>query len=176
MSSKSDRSKGHTGERSLLLKTALKLSDRDKWLELIQLYSGNPSWLKIIAATIPDFFHGSVNRFLSCSTLFLGNIEATLHAHFQRLSEFEKSLMFWLASQDAAVDIPGKPADFPFSEYDFWQALQSLGRRGLIEKVADRERSPNIADATSLFALAPAIEQYVKEQRRIGRMSVSASP
>jgi hypothetical protein len=44
------------------------LTDEPKWENLIQRYSGNPSWLNIIASTIQDLFNGSVDRFLSYPT------------------------------------------------------------------------------------------------------------
>jgi len=84
------------------------LKDEDKWGELIQLYSGNPSWLNIVAATIGDLFNGSVDRFLSYPTLFLGDLEPRLQEYYQRLSEPEKIVLGWLVNQEAA-DIFQKP-------------------------------------------------------------------
>lgn len=45
-----------------------KLSDSECWSELIQLYSGNPLALKIVATTIAELFGGSVKAFLQQDT------------------------------------------------------------------------------------------------------------
>lgn len=130
------------------------LADEDKWSELIQLYAGNPSWLKIIASTILDLFNGSVKHFLSYPSLFLGDLEPRLQAYYQRLSESEKKVILWLAHQEAA-DILRKPAELALSDADFLKAVQSLRKRGLIEKVTDN-RLP-------LFAVLTVFKAYLKE-------------
>lgn len=131
------------------------LTDEDKWLELIERYNGNPSWLTIIASTIQDLFDGSVNRFLSYPSLFLGDLEPRLKAQYQRLSESEKMVTLWLANQNAA-DIALKPAELALSDSDFLKAVQSLRKRGLIEKITD--------NGSSLFAVQALVKAYVKER------------
>jgi hypothetical protein len=125
-----------------------KLKDHKKWSELIQLYNGNPLWLKIVASTIVDLFNGSVREFLSYPTLFLGDLEPILKQHYQRLSESEKILLQWLANQDRPVNISQKPPEL-LADRDFLKAIQSLTRRNLLEKSAG-------------LTLQPAIKQYVK--------------
>ncbi|CAD0232022.1 MULTISPECIES: NB-ARC domain-containing protein [Planktothrix] len=146
------RGLGESGEQ--LLK-ARGLNDQDQWLELINLYGGNPSWLNIIALTILDLFNGNVAQFLSYSTLFLGDLETILQEHYQRLSESEKLVMVWLANQETAADICSKPAEF-LSDSEFLKAVQSLRKRGLIEKAIDKE--------ALVFTLQPVIKEYVKKQ------------
>ncbi|MEG4229552.1 hypothetical protein QUA35_25755 [Microcoleus sp. N9_B2] len=60
----------------------------------------------------------------------------------------------WLASQDDAVDISQPPADRELSQSELWQAIQSLARRGLVEKVQ--------LGARSLFLLNPVFKAYIK--------------
>ncbi|MBC6481110.1 MAG: AAA family ATPase [Hormoscilla sp. GM7CHS1pb] len=144
------------GESAREICSARGLTDEDKWLELIQLYGGNPLWLSIIANTILELFNGSVAQFLSYPSLFLGDLEPILSAHYRRLSESEKLVMQWLATQEAAVDIARKPTDLPFSDSDFLKAVQSLNKRCLIAKVTDNK--------ASRFTLQSAIEEYVKNQ------------
>ena len=132
------------------------LSDPDKWLELIQLYSGNPLWLNIVATMIIDLFDGSVAEFLSCPTFCLGDVETLLHKHCQRLSDSEKQVMFWLASQEVAVEISSPPENIPLPPSDFFTAVHSLRRRCLIDKVPANRRSG--------FTLQPVIKEYVKHK------------
>jgi ABC-type oligopeptide transport system ATPase subunit len=136
------------------------LKDRHKWSELIQLYRGNPSWLNIIAATIQDLFNGSVDRYLSYPGLFLGDLEPILEEYYQRLSDSEKIVIQWLANQKAA-DIFAKPevgaireSPLPLSDTDFIKAINSLRKRGLIEKASDNE--------SSLFDIPALVKNYVK--------------
>lgn len=143
------------GESAAELLTNKGLTDEDKWLELIERYSGNPSWLTIIASTIQDLFNGSVDRFLSYPSLFLGDLEPRLQAQYQRLSESEKMVTLWLANQNA-VDISDKPAELALSDSDFLKAVQSLRKRGLIEKITD--------NGSSLFAVQALVKAYVKER------------
>lgn len=142
------------GESAREIFSARGLTDEDKWLELIQLYGGNPLWLSIIANTILELFNGSVAQFLSYPSLFLGDLEPILDAHSRRLSESEKLVMQWLATQDTAVDIARKPTDFLCSDSDLLKAVQSLRKRCLIAKVTDNQ--------TLRFTLQPAIKEYVK--------------
>ncbi|MEQ8462730.1 NB-ARC domain-containing protein [Coleofasciculus sp. E1-EBD-02] len=142
-------------ESAAELLTNKALTDEDKWLELIERYNGNPSWLTIIASTIQDLFNGSVDRFLSYPTLFLGDLEPRLQAQYQRLSESEKMVTLWLANQNAA-DISDKPAELALSDSDFLKAVQSLRKRGLIEKITD--------NGSSMFAVQALVKAYVKER------------
>ena len=109
------------------------LTDEDKWLKLMNLYSGNPLWLNIIASTIQDLFNGRVSQFLSYSSLFLGDLEPILHEHYRRLSESEKLIMLWLANQDFGGNICNKPPEFSGNNV-FLGAIQSLRKLGLIKK------------------------------------------
>ncbi len=136
------------GKLATEILSARKLKDEKKWSELIQLYSGNPLWLNIIASTILDLFNGSVQEYLSYPTLFLGDLETILKQHYQRLCESEKILIQWLATQDQPVKISQKPPEL-LSDADFLKAIQSLKRRSLVEKISG-------------FTLQPAIKQYVK--------------
>lgn len=66
----------------------------------------------------------------------------------------KKKVSQWLASQDDAVDISQPPADRELSQSEFWQAIQSLARRGLVEKMQVGGRS--------LFLLNPVFKAYIQ--------------
>ncbi|CAD0228224.1 WD-repeat protein [Planktothrix agardhii] len=145
------------GESATQLLADRKLTDQHKWPELIQLYSGNPLWLNIIASMIKDLFNGSVEHFLSYKTLFLGDLEPLIKQHYQRLSESEQLLMLWLANQDKTVNILSKPTEFS-SDNDFLRAIQSLKKRGLIQQARNNKES--------YWSLEPVIKEYMKNQSR----------
>ena len=134
------------------------LSDSEKWSELITLYQGHPSWLNIIGSTILELFDGKVTPFLAKgNNIYLGDIEPLLETHLERLSESEKKVSHWLAHQNEPVDISQKPRDSQLSQSEIWQAIQSLARRGLLEKV-QKEDIPQ-------FSLNPVFKKYIQSQR-----------
>ena len=145
------------GEQAAEILREKGLADEEKWSELITLYQGHPSWLNIIAATIWELFDGSVSLFLADgSDVFLGDLEPILESHLERLSDSEKKALYWLATQNEAVDISRQPADSLLSKSEFWQAIQSLARRGLVEKM--------LVGTRSKFQINPVFQQYIKSK------------
>jgi len=145
------------GEQAAEILREKGLADEEKWSELITLYQGHPSWLNIIAATIWELFDGSVSLFLADgSDVFLGDLEPILESHLERLSDSEKKALYWLATQNEAVDISRQPADSLLSKSEFWQAIQSLARRGLVEKI--------LVGTRSKFQINPVFQQYIKSK------------
>ncbi|MFE1745969.1 NB-ARC domain-containing protein [Coleofasciculus sp. H7-2] len=133
------------------------LIDEEKWTELITIYQSHPCWLNIIATTIIELFNGSVSRFLAeGNDIFLGDLEPLLEYHLERLSESEKQVSYGLASQAEAVDISQQPADNALSKSESWKAIQSLARRGLVEKVQ--------VGARSHFHLNPVFKAYIQSK------------
>ncbi|WP_333116133.1 MULTISPECIES: hypothetical protein [unclassified Microcoleus] len=130
------------------------MTDEEKWPDLIGIYQGHPSWLNIIASTIIELFDASVSRFLANKNdIYLGDLEPLLESHLERLSESEKNVSYWLATQDEAVDISQQPADSELSKSEFWQAIQSLARRGLVQKV--------LVGGRSKFQINRVFQQYI---------------
>jgi len=143
------------GEQAAEILREKGLADEEKWSDLIAFYQGHPSWLNIIAATIWELFNGRVSLFLADGTdLFLGDLEPLLESHLERLSESEKKVGYWLATQNEAVDISQQPADSELSKSEFWQAIQSLARRSLVEKV--------LVGGRSMFFLHPVFKAYIQ--------------
>ncbi|MCC3426416.1 MAG: ATPase [Microcoleus sp. PH2017_01_SCD_O_A] len=132
------------------------LAEPEKWSELIDLYRGNPLWLNIIATLIQDLFGGSVSEFLSYDTLFLGDLESLLEQQCDRLTEPEKQVISSLASEAAPVEISKISAHLELSPSALLQAVQSLGRRLLIEKIKQGQKT--------LFTLQPVLIEYLKNQ------------
>jgi hypothetical protein len=130
------------------------LAEDTKWSELIEQYRGNPLWLKIVATMIQDLFNGSLSEFLSDDPLFLGDLESLLHQPFNRLSESEKQVMSWLASETAPVSLSKVPENLQLSRSQFLKVMQSLGRRSLVEKIPEGHRT--------FFTLCPVLKEYVK--------------
>ena len=65
-------------------------------------------------------------------------------------------MISWLASEVEPVEISKNSANLQLSPSALLQAVQSLGRRLLIEKVKQGEKT--------LFTLQPVLMEYVKNQ------------
>ena len=67
------------------------LSDEESWQELIDIYRGNPYYLKTLCRMIQEIFNCKVRDYLGYNSLFWGDeIMISLDKHFQRLSSLEK--------------------------------------------------------------------------------------
>ena len=129
------------------------LAEPEKWSELIDLYSGNPLWLNIVATMIQDLFGGSVSEFLSYDTLFLGDLESLLEQQCDRLTASEQQVIAWLANTPEPADISKIPENLQLSPPELLKVMQSLGRRSLVETVKQNGRSH--------FTIEPVIREYI---------------
>jgi hypothetical protein len=131
--------------------------EEEKWQKLIQLYRGNPLALKIVSTTIQDLFGGSVAKFLEHNTVVISNdFRQLLEQHFARLSDLEKKVIYELAIHTEPIGLSQlvENISLTVSTSEIIEALDSLGRRSLIEKI-------RVADEV-LFTLQPVVMKYVK--------------
>ncbi len=130
------------------------LTDSEKWPELINLYQGHPNWLNIIASTIVELCDGRVSLFLGDQKeIFIGDLSPILESHLDRLSELEKKVISRL-SEDEALEISRQPGLSEISQSELWEAMQSLVRRGLVEKISEGGRG--------LFHINRIFQEYIK--------------
>jgi len=134
------------------------LSEPEQWVELTNLYRGNPLALKIVATTIKELFGGNVSEFLKQKTFVFGNIRDLLEFQFERLYKFEKEILYWLAIERQPVTFFTLQEDIELSEHqdELLEALESLGRRNLIEKMTET--------GSARFSLQPMVLEYVTNQ------------
>ncbi|NMG08753.1 NB-ARC domain-containing protein [Brasilonema sp. UFV-L1] len=128
-----------------------------EWELVISHYAGNPLALKIVAAAILDFFEGSLGKcveILTTGTLVFDDIRDLLERQFNRLSDLEQEVMYWLAInrepvsfQELQEDIVGNK-----SQCELLQAVVSLARRSLIEKTDNG------------FTQQPVVIEYMTER------------
>lgn len=131
------------------------LLDEEKWPELINIYQGNPLWLKLVAQTIKSLFAGKVSQYLSYESLFLSDeLTPILQQHYQRLSESEKHAIALLTHQTEPVSITTLLEYCQESKADLFKAIPSLVRRGLI--------STNVRRDETVFAVIPVVKEYLK--------------
>ncbi|MBE9190700.1 NACHT domain-containing protein [Gloeocapsopsis crepidinum LEGE 06123] len=106
---------------------------KDEGSELINVYDGNPLFLRSVAVSIQSLFGGDVSRFLSQKTFVFGDIWDAIEQQFNRLSIAEKLLMYWLSTNDDWSLLWECPDSLQFSRREILEALQSLQHKALIE-------------------------------------------
>ena len=109
-------------------------SDNEK-LRLVNRYGGNPLALKIVSTSIHDLFRGKIAEFLAQGTTIFNGIRLLLDQQFDRLSDLEQQVMYWLAINREWVSLPELQADLipPVAKHKLLEALEYLERRSLIE-------------------------------------------
>lgn len=125
----------------------------NEWNAITERYSGNPLALKMVATTIEDLFDGSISAFLQQHIVVFGDIRDLLGQQFERLSDLEKEIMYWLAINREPVSLSQLREDivFPVSQPKILDALGSLGHRSLVEKNA------------AFFTLQPVVMEYTTQ-------------
>ena len=110
-----------------------------EYAKIIELYSGNPLALNLVSAMIRDVFNKNVNSFLNEEIHIFGDISDIIRGQFKRLSNLEKSIMYWLAIEREPVDrevLKENIVPYIISKseaLDYLIALMSLQNRSLIE-------------------------------------------
>ncbi len=103
---------------------------------LVEIYSGNPMALNIVATSICDLFAGDIDEFLATEVTIFSEIEQLLDRQFDRLSPTESVVMYWLTIERAAVSPTNlHPQIVPTTtRARLLAALDSLSRHSLIER------------------------------------------
>lgn len=154
---------------SILVAKGLKIQTEQLQVQkLIERYQGNPLALEIVATPIKELFNSNVAAFLAQETLLFKDICDLLDRQFDRLSDLERQVMYWLAINREAVTAAQLQADLlpSISLVELRNALISLDGRSLIEKI-----KPHLAQSTTLMNLdcvsytqQPVVMEYVTAQ------------
>ncbi|MDZ7953401.1 NB-ARC domain-containing protein [Nostoc sp. DedQUE09] len=142
----------------------------DEWKVMIERYAGNPLALKIVATTIEDVFDGNVTGFLQQDTAVFGDIRDILEQQFERLSDLEKEIMYWLAINREPMALPELRDDIisQVPQAKLMEAVESLVRRSLIEKTSLRDAARTLMPTPTLieksaafFTFQPVVMEYI---------------
>jgi hypothetical protein len=130
------------------------LEDEENWLKLIDLYEGNPGYLKSIASSIKRNFDGKVADFLAENELIITkDMQFLFGKIFNNISAIEQQIILELSKFSQAVSREDLKATLNLSSSDFINGLESLQQRYLIQKIkADK----------ILFKLSPVFQQYIR--------------
>jgi WD40 repeat protein/transcriptional regulator with XRE-family HTH domain len=147
------------GEGEEILKSKRLRGSEAEFTALVKRYAGNALALKIVATTISDLFDGHVSEFLYQETTVFGDIRDLLDQHFERLSDLETQLMYWLAINREPVTLSKLREDLvsPIPQFNLLETLESLGRRSLIETATPTLNGKDVA----CFRLEPVVMEYM---------------
>jgi len=130
------------------------LKDDETWAKLIDLYGGNPVYLKDIASLIKNIFGGKVADFLKEDSLMVTkDIKSRLTELFKRLSPTEQEIVLQLSKFDVPVSREDLRQSLSLSSSDLINGLESLRQRYLLKRI-DGE--------TVLFDLSLVVREYVR--------------
>ncbi len=106
----------------------------DQWSELVSRYQGHPLALKLVARVIREMFNGQVDTFLRQSPTMFNGIFQLLSPTFDRLSLFEREILYWLAIGDSDFSLAEIESTLPlsFRPTELLSALDSLKQRSLL--------------------------------------------
>jgi WD40 repeat protein len=111
------------------------ITTEDHQKTLVDYFHGNPLALKIAATSVQRLFAGNVQSFLAQGTTIFGNLWELLDQQFDRLSNLEQQVMYWLAINRESI-IPSRlQAKFVPSVTmpQLLEALEALWNKALIE-------------------------------------------
>jgi WD40 repeat protein len=122
--------------------------------KLVELYGGNPLALKIVSTSILEVFDGRVSEFLRQGIAVFNGIRWLIASQFDRLSQLETQVMFWLAINREWISVSHLHNDiFPaVSMSQLLESLEYLKGRSLIEKKDGR------------FTQQPVVMEYMTEK------------
>jgi NB-ARC domain len=159
------------GQKLFQAKGSFSVAQEEEWNLLVEHYAGNPLALKMVAAGIEYLLNGDVSMFLSLlrqGVLVFDDIHNLLDRQFDRLSDSEKELMYWLAIEREPMGVEMLKANLisPISRQTLLETLRSLGQRSLLEKIAN------------CFTQQPVVMEYMTEQfvRQITEEIITHSP
>lgn len=147
--------------------------DEAAWTALTQRYAGNPLALRQVSANVQDLFSGEIATFLAEITSMFGEMRYLLDQQFDRLSELEQDIMYWLAINREPVSITELREDLirPVSTGDVVEALEGLQRRSLIESSLRRFTLQNVV----MEYVTDRIIERVYEEITIGNIKLIQS-
>jgi WD40 repeat protein len=126
----------------------------EEWKKLVELYDGNPLALELAANHIAEVFSGDISEFIREKKPVFDDIDELLNWHFNRLSDSEKEIMYWLAIEREPISLAELKENIlsPVAKERITSTLQSLQSRVPLEKAAVR------------YTLQPVLIEYMTMQ------------
>jgi WD40 repeat protein/DNA-binding winged helix-turn-helix (wHTH) protein len=122
--------------------------------QLCQRYDCSPLAIEIVSASIQELFDGQIDLFLAEDVGIFGDIDRLLARQFNRMSELEQTIAYWLAINRTWTTVTQLKADIVprVSKLQLMSALESLSRRSLLERRLGQ------------YSLQPVVMEYVTQR------------
>ncbi|MEI6430282.1 MAG: NB-ARC domain-containing protein [Pseudanabaena sp. ELA607] len=122
--------------------------------DLINYYGGNPLALTVVSRSIMSLYDGDMTDFCAHGVGVFSDVRDLLSQQYDRLSDLEQQLMYWLAIEREPIPTNDLRANLvpPVSKAHVLEALCSLRWRSLIEK------------GSAGFTQQPIVMEYMTEQ------------
>ncbi|MGB8687939.1 MAG: AAA family ATPase [Microcoleus sp.] len=128
--------------------------DEEAWLELINLYEGNPKFLQSVNTLIKDVFDGDVSEFIKEDCLILTeDIKSIFDSIWRRLAEVEKNMLLEWSKQNQPMSRDDIKQFLSLSSPEIINGLQSLNKRFLLTPLSSHQK---------LFSLSAVLRKYLK--------------
>ena len=116
------------------------------WQRLVSLYGGNPLMLEAVARRVYRRFDGSLSKFLAQKQFVFGKVRSLLDWHFDRLSESQKEILYWISVASEPISLADLSAHItsPQAQKCLLDTLDGLERQIPIGRVANRLMLPGI--------------------------------
>ncbi len=135
------------------------LKNEDRWLELINLYEGNPQFLQDISLFIKDIFNGNVEKFLQENCLVLTEeMIFVFNSIWLKLSEIERLILLEICYHHDFISIDDIQENLAFSLMELGRGIKSLNQRYLLIL---KEGDPR------LFNLTSVLKEFVKNKGKL---------
>lgn len=145
--------------------------DRQDWHEIFEHYAGNPLALKMVASGVRELFDGDVEEllpYLRQGKAGFADINELLERQFDRLSEVEQQVLYWLAVNREPVSLPELETDVVSETItnQLLGALRALSQRSLVERTEKRWSLQPVVMEYATTQLVTAICKDIIEQRQ----------
>lgn len=126
----------------------------EEWRDLNKFYNGNPLALELAARHISEVFFGNISEFLREGKPVFADLRELLDWHFDRLSNLQKEIMYWLAINREPMLLSELREDIlsPVAKEQAPSMVQLLQRLLPLEK------------SFSHFTIQPVLIEYMTER------------
>ncbi len=133
--------------------------EEPSWMALVKRFAGNPMMLTVISPKIRESYRGRVSQYLQdfgdVSLNEYPDLRVLLDEQFERLSQLEQQVFYWLAIEREAISLQDLRENVvqPVSKGSILNAIEALRRRSWVEQ---RE--------SGFFTLQPAMMEAVTDR------------
>lgn len=138
----------------------------DEWEKLTDYYNGNPLALKLAVDYIKKQFKGSISDFLKQEDKpVFDKLNELLDWHFERLSDLEQEVMYWLAINRESVSLSKLKEDLLSrqSKKNLSSTLSSLKTKLLLENKEEYSLHPVLIEYLTERLVQNAVEEITNE-------------